>query len=110
VVAKPDIIYLMREENEQLTIVFGSTQITMPSFTREAVAFALGGTPFSVGDLPGQLDEAGKIVLVRRLIREGLLKRAEDPPASSAQTAGRPALVARSSPERTSPLFSPRAA
>jgi len=91
VVARPHIVYLVREENEQLTIVFGSTQITMPSFTREAVAFALGGSPFAVCDLPGDLDEAGKVVLVRRLIREGLLMRAKDQPASSSV---RPSLVA----------------
>jgi hypothetical protein len=28
-----------------------------------------------VRDLPGQIDDAGKIVLVRRLLREGLLAR-----------------------------------
>jgi hypothetical protein len=94
VVARPNIVYLLREENEQLTIVFGSTQITMPSFTKEAVAFALAGAPFAVCDLPGDLDEAGKIVLVRRLIREGLLMRAEGPPASLVPEASRPALVA----------------
>ncbi len=94
VVARPDIIYLLREENEQLAIVFGSTQITMPPFTKEPVAFALAGTPFAVGDLPGDLDEAGKVVLVRRLIGEGLLVRAEDPPALSAAKTSRPALVA----------------
>lgn len=94
VVARPHIVYLVREEAEQLTIVFGSTQIAMPSFTKEALAFALGGTPFAVRDLPGELDEAGKIVLVRRLIREGLLMRAENAPASSAAEPGRPALVA----------------
>jgi hypothetical protein len=50
----------------------------MPSFTRDAIAFALGGAAFRVCDLPGPLDDAGKIVLVQRLIREGMLVRAED--------------------------------
>jgi hypothetical protein len=26
-----------------------------------------------VGDLPGDLDDAGKLVLVRRMVREGLM-------------------------------------
>jgi len=30
--------------------------------------------PFTAGDLPGPLDEAGRLVLVRRLVREGLLR------------------------------------
>ena len=36
------------------------------------------GPPFVVHDLPGQLDDAGKVVLVRRLLREGLLVRQDE--------------------------------
>ncbi len=92
VVAKPDLLYLVREEGEQLTILFGPSQITMPAFTADCVRFALSGTPFAVRELPEPLDDAGKIVFVKRLIREGLLKRAESPPASA--QAAKPALVA----------------
>ena len=78
VAARPHLVYLLREENDQLVILFGSTKISLPSFTREAVTFALNGAPsFVVRDLPGQLDDAGKVVLVRRLIKEGLLARWE---------------------------------
>ena len=31
--------------------------------------------PFAAGDLPGRLDDEGRLVLVRRLIREGFLRR-----------------------------------
>ena len=31
--------------------------------------------PFRAADLPGRLDEAGRLVLVRRLVREGFLRR-----------------------------------
>ena len=31
--------------------------------------------PFTAADLPGELDEAGRLVLVRRLVREGFLRR-----------------------------------
>jgi hypothetical protein len=31
--------------------------------------------PFAAADLPGELDEAGRMVLVRRLVREGFLRR-----------------------------------
>jgi len=76
VVARPHLVHLLREEDEKVVILFGSTQIALPSFTREAVAFALSGAAFQAADLPGPLDEAGKLVLVRRLIREGMLVRA----------------------------------
>jgi hypothetical protein len=76
VVARPHLIYLLREENETLTILFGPSQITLPAFSRPPVEAALSGKPLRVADLPGQLDDPGKVVLAQRLIREGLLVRA----------------------------------
>jgi hypothetical protein len=38
-----------------------------------AAAHAASG-PFTAADLPGPLDEAGRVVLVRRLVREGYLR------------------------------------
>jgi hypothetical protein len=75
VVARPHPVFLLREEGEQAVVLFGSTRIALPSFTREAIAFALSGAAFRVSELPGPLDDAGKIVLVQRLIREGILVR-----------------------------------
>jgi len=100
-VARPHLVYLLREEDEKLVILFGSTQITLPSFARDAVKFALRGESFLVCDLPGAIDDAGKIVLARRLIKEGMLVRLngaatngvrETAPATLAT--GDPALVA----------------
>jgi mannose-6-phosphate isomerase-like protein (cupin superfamily) len=76
-VARPHLVYLLREEGDQLSVLFGSTQIALPSFTRLPLERALSGAPFQVSDLPGALDEPGKIVLVQRLIREGMLVRAD---------------------------------
>jgi hypothetical protein len=90
---RPHLIYRLREEGEELVILFGSTRIGFPSFAGDAVRFALRGTPFVVRELPGQLDEPGKVVLVRRLIKEGLLARAETPVARSAPRAAKAALV-----------------
>ena len=75
---RPDLVYLVREETEELVLLFGATEISLPAFTLHAVRFALAGAPFAVRDLPGQLDDAGKLVLVRRLLREGLLVRQEE--------------------------------
>lgn len=54
-------------------------RITFPAPAREAVEFALENPRFVVHELPGELDDAGKLVIVRRLIREGLVA-AENPP------------------------------
>ena len=75
---RPDLIYRVRDENERLVLLFGSTEIDLPAFTRDAVIFALDGAPFVVRDLPGQLDDAGKLVLAQRLLREGLLVRQDE--------------------------------
>lgn len=76
VAARPHLVHLMREESEKVVVLFGSTKIALPSFTRETIAFALSGAAFQVSDLPGPLDDAGKVVLVQRLVREGMLVRA----------------------------------
>jgi hypothetical protein len=43
------------------------------SFAADAVRYTLGQPEFSVRDLPVGLDDDGKLTLVRRLIREGLV-------------------------------------
>jgi len=48
-------------------------RITFPPVVAPAIQFALSSERFAVQDLPGDLDAAGKLTLVRRLIREGLL-------------------------------------
>ena len=46
-----------------------------PEHVEEEVAFAASAeAEFSAGDLPGDLDDAGRLVLVRRLVREGFLR------------------------------------
>jgi hypothetical protein len=76
---RPHLIWNLREEGEGLVLLFGSTRLTFPSAVRVPLEFALRGPPFAVRDLPGRLDEAGKLVLVRRLVREGLLVRTGTP-------------------------------
>jgi mannose-6-phosphate isomerase-like protein (cupin superfamily) len=72
---RPHLIYRLREEGESIALLFGSSTITLPAFAGEPLAFALKGPPFVVREMPGRLDDPGKVVLVRRLIKEGLLVR-----------------------------------
>ena len=53
---------------------FEGKQVSFPPQAAEAVAavHAAHG-PFTAADLPGRLDAAGRLVLVRRLVREGYL-------------------------------------
>jgi hypothetical protein len=79
--SRPDLVLLLREEEDKIVILFGSTEISFPLLVRDAVNFALAGAPFVVRDLPGELDDDGKVVLVQRLLREGLLVRHGEAPS-----------------------------
>ena len=75
VAPRPHLVFRLRDEGENVALLFGSTTLTFPAVVREPLAFALRGSAFVVRDLPGRLDDAGKVVLARRLIKEGLLVR-----------------------------------
>ena len=73
ITVRPDLILRMERSEEHIAIHCYGAIITLPSHAAEPAMAALSGTPSSIGDLPGDLDEAGKLVLVRRLVREGLV-------------------------------------
>ncbi len=56
--------------------------ISLPRWTRKAVRHALTRKRFRVGDLPDDLDDDAKVVLVKRLLREGIV-RVERPASES---------------------------
>ncbi len=78
VAPRPDLIYMLREANEKVVVLYGASEISFPDYARDALAFALGSDSFVVRDLP-YLDDAEKLVLVGRLLREGLLARNVEP-------------------------------
>jgi hypothetical protein len=87
--ARPHLVWRLREEGENVALLFGSTTLTFPAVVAQPLTFALRGGAFVVRDLPGGLDDAGKVVLVRRLIKEGLLvKGAEGRSRAASRAAG----------------------
>ena len=57
-------------------LVFEGRDIHFPERLAAELEFLLTArAPFRAADLPGSLDEAGRLVLVRRLVREGFLRR-----------------------------------
>ena len=57
----------------ELSVLLGDRELRMPAWLEPAMTLLAGGGRVVVSDLPA-LDEAGRLVLVRRLIREGLLE------------------------------------
>ena len=78
-IARPNLIYRLMvvpgkgDEDDTVAVSCQGAVISLPAFAREPLAHALSGQAFSLTELPGDLDEAGRAVLVRRLLREGLV-------------------------------------
>ncbi|WP_333830705.1 cupin domain-containing protein [Pararhodobacter sp.] len=81
VALRPDLIWRMvarpatEEEGDEGEIVLSvyDVDIAFPAYVEEVLRDALSRPQFRVDDLAGDLDSAGKVVLVKRLIREGVL-------------------------------------
>jgi hypothetical protein len=69
------VIADLADDGEALELSFEGGSIRIPGQARaELVACYDAEAPFRVADLPGELDDAGRLVLVRRLVREGFLR------------------------------------
>jgi hypothetical protein len=80
------------EANEgAVVLLFEGKELRFPAFVREDVEFcAEAEEPFRPADLPGDLDGEGRLVLVRRLVREGFLRLTDVPrDGSSPRSDGR---------------------
>jgi ribosomal protein L16 Arg81 hydroxylase len=74
---RPTVIAELEEAGDAIVLVFEGKEIRFPPKAAPAVRVAgRTGHPFRPADLPGPLDAAGRLVLVRRLVREGFLRRA----------------------------------
>ncbi|MEZ4736552.1 MAG: cupin domain-containing protein [Caldilineaceae bacterium] len=84
---RPNAFWRLKVDAETATLVTtANKQLSLPAFTEDSLRFALTATPFAVGDLAGPLDDGSKLVLVKRLIREGLLQIHELPAATADHT------------------------
>ncbi|HYF46312.1 MAG TPA: cupin domain-containing protein [Acidimicrobiales bacterium] len=67
----------LRDEGERCALVTPDQVVRTPARARRALEAIVGsGGPLRVGDLAPHLDGASRVVLVRRLLRDGVLRRA----------------------------------
>jgi ribosomal protein L16 Arg81 hydroxylase len=60
---------------DEVTLSFEGRTLSFPAHAREEVeGVAQADGPFRAVDLPGNLDAGGRLVLIRRLLREGFLR------------------------------------
>ena len=80
---RPTVLAAVEADGDTLALSFHGKRLLLPSrLAAEAEFVVEADGAFTAADLPGTLDEAGRLVLVRRLVREGLLRlRDLDAPA-----------------------------
>ena len=73
------VIADLDEDDDGLAIVFEGKELRFPSHAgADLRACVAAEEPFSADDLPGELDANGRLVLLRRLVREGFLRVVSD--------------------------------
>jgi ribosomal protein L16 Arg81 hydroxylase len=70
---RTNIICRITRDEETVTLSFYGKKIQLPAYTEPSLRFIVQATRFTVRDIPGDIDDAGKVVLVRSLLREGFL-------------------------------------
>jgi Cupin superfamily protein len=72
---RPTVLAVTAEHNSSVVLVFEGKELTFPAHAADELRGLLElDEPFTAADLPGSLDEDGRLVLIRRLVREGLLR------------------------------------
>ncbi len=74
--AVPHLIFTIQPDavTDQIRLSCQGAEIVMPAFAASAVEFCVTTPDFIISDMAGDLDDAGKLVLAKRMIREGLLR------------------------------------
>jgi uncharacterized RmlC-like cupin family protein len=70
---RPGINGLVRLEKDRAVLEFGGNRVEGPAAIKPALRYVLRNRQFAVADLPDDLTDGSKLVLVRKLVTEGLL-------------------------------------
>lgn len=71
--ARSSAVFRILKNGSSTSVYAFARKIGFPGQAEDALRFALNQSRFSIRDLPGNLDDSGKLVLIRRLVREGLM-------------------------------------
>lgn len=80
VVLRDGLIPIVEKDANSLTIRIRNTATSLPPHAEESIRAVLRAQPIRIVDMPGALDVDGKLILARRMIKEGLLRVAEPDP------------------------------
>ncbi len=77
---RPDIIYRLAADDHSVSLLFPGQKITFPKYGEPLLRFISETSEFTISSLPGDIEVAEKMGLVRRLIREGFLTPVQETP------------------------------
>jgi cupin superfamily protein len=69
---RPGAVCHLGSDGEQLVLALGDRELRVPGWLEPAIRHLLEAEPLAVGDLAEHLDPQSRLVLARRLVREGL--------------------------------------
>jgi len=76
-IKRKDLIFDLSIKANEVVMSWSSKEINFPEFTYNTLKFIHHlATPFSGKDLPEDLDDEGKLVLLKRLMKEGVIRLA----------------------------------
>ncbi len=71
---RPILVMNTTETNEHFIVACYGNEVRLPKHAAEPAKAALSGQTMRIRELPGTLDLEGRIVLIRRLVHEGLVE------------------------------------
>jgi hypothetical protein len=76
---RPGAVCRLRQHHDRLEVLLGDRTLRMPGRLAPVMLVILASDRLTVRDLAGHLDPSSRLVLVRRLVREGLLESVAPP-------------------------------
>lgn len=73
-VRRPTATCVLRPDGDRLRVLLGDRELRMPSRLGDAMTYVRDHDRFRIGDLSPWLDDSSRLVVTRRLVREGLLR------------------------------------
>jgi ribosomal protein L16 Arg81 hydroxylase len=70
---RAEVDYAIHRDGDRIRLEFNGKAVSIPAFAETEVRHLLAADECQPGRLPGDLDDEGRLVLVRSLVREGLL-------------------------------------
>lgn len=71
---RPSLLFHLIKTEERVKVMAYGGSISLPIHAAESLEYALNTDEYRIGDVPGDLDDAGKLVLIKKLVREGLVE------------------------------------